>query len=142
MGHPATGAMTMDVERERQLMEAAVEHFNSGRFFESHEFWEDMWHEEAPRERDFVQGLIQVAAGFVHFRRGNLRGAITLTERGVERLERYPQRHRGVQSGQLASDARRALGDFRLALSGQLEPDGVRLPRVEYDPSGYVSGHP
>ena len=131
----------MDVEQERRLMQLAVDHFNAGDFFESHEFWEDMWHEEAPRERDFVQGLIQVAAGLVHFQRGNLRGAITLTERGVARLERYPQRHRGVQSGQLAADAKRTLGEFRLAQSGQLKAQAVRLPRVEYDAAGYVSGH-
>ncbi len=122
-------------------MAAAVENFNGGRFFEAHEFWEDLWHEEPPKERDFVQGMIQVAAGLVHFQRGNLRGAISLTERGVRRLEEYPQRHRGVQVGQLAADARRLLRDLRMAESGQADAGSVQHPRVEYDAEAYESGH-
>jgi predicted metal-dependent hydrolase len=131
----------VEVDEERRLMAQAVDHFNAGRFFESHEFWEDLWHDEPPRDRDFVQGLIQVAAGLVHFQRENLRGAITLVERGAGRLERYPQRHRGVQVGQLAADARRLVGDLRLRQSGQIEVRQVRVPRVEYDPAAYRSGH-
>ena len=131
----------MDVEEERELMGKAVAHFNDGRFFESHEFWEDLWHEEAPRERDFVQGLIQIAVGMAHFQRENLRGAIALTERGVGRLEKYPRRHRGVNAGQLVRDARQALAAFRMVASGQQRPDGIRMPSVEYDADGYVSSH-
>jgi hypothetical protein len=47
----------MEEEEERGLMDAAVEHFNAGRYFESHEVWEDLWHEEAPRERDGRAGI-------------------------------------------------------------------------------------
>lgn len=122
-------------------MAAGVENFNAGRFFESHEFWEDLWREEPLREADFVQGLIQVAAGLVHFQRQNVQGAVALVERGVARLERYPQRHRGVMSGQLAADGRRVLGQLRLAQSGQIPLADVRPPQVEYNPDEYVSGH-
>lgn len=131
----------MEVEEEKKLMALGVEHFNAGRFFESHEAWEDLWREEPPREAPFVQGLIQVAAGLVHFQRGNLRGALALVERGVERLERYPKRHRGLMAGQLASDGRRVLGELRLAQSGQAPMGSVHVPRVEYDANAYVSGH-
>lgn len=131
----------MELEEELRLMTEGVEHFNRGDFFESHEVWEDLWHEEPPRERDFVQGMIQVAAGLVHFQRGNFRGALSLVERGVKRLEQYPQRHRGVQAGQLASDSRRVLGEIRLAETGQVSPSSVRLPLVEFDATQYRSGH-
>lgn len=122
-------------------MQAAVDHFNAGRFFECHEFWEDLWHEEPPRERHFVQGLIQIAVGCEHFKRGNVRGAISLTSQGVAKVRKYGSRHRGVRLAQLARDASNALGQFRLLSSGQLKPSDVVLPKVEYDAADYVSGH-
>lgn len=122
-------------------MQTAVDHFNAGRFFECHEFWEDLWHEEPPRERHFMQGLIQVAVGCEHFKRGNLSGAISLTSQGIAKVRKYGSRHRGVRLAQLARDASEALGQFRMVASGQMDPGAVRLPKVEYIESEYVSGH-
>ena len=131
----------VEVDDEKRLMRQAVDHFNRGDFFECHEFWEDLWHEEPPRERDFMQGLIQVAVGCEHFKRGNTRGAITLTTRGIEKLAKYPRRHRGIQVGQIQRDARDMLRALRLVQSGQAPREDVVLPSVEYDEHAYVSGH-
>ena len=39
--------------------------FDEGAFFEAHEVWEERWRVATDRgERDFLQGLIQVAAAF------------------------------------------------------------------------------
>jgi predicted metal-dependent hydrolase len=53
-------------ERER-LFREGIELFNQGRFFESHEAWEEIWRSTTPEPRDFFQGLIQVAAALHQF---------------------------------------------------------------------------
>jgi len=131
----------VDVEEERRLMQEAVDCFNAGKFFDCHEFFEDLWHEEPPRERDFMQGLIQVAVGCEHFKRKNLKGAISLTSQGLDKIRKYPSRHRGVRLSQLAHDASEALSQFRMVASGQLARAEVRLPSLHYEPTEYVSGH-
>lgn len=53
-------------ERER-LFRQGIELFNQGRFFESHEAWEEIWRSTTPEPRDLFQGLIQVAAALHQF---------------------------------------------------------------------------
>ena len=65
-----------------------VEHFNSQRFFEAHEALESLWLEVQGDEKLFLHGLIQVAAAFHHYQRGNLRGFNSLLRKGTAKLER------------------------------------------------------
>jgi len=41
--------------------------------------------------KTFLQGLIQVAAGFHHFQRGNSAGTLSLLRSALGRLDRYPE---------------------------------------------------
>lgn len=52
-------------------------HFHTDRdYFECHEILEDYWKEDTPPFRKkYLVGLIQVAVGMYHYRRGNLIGA-------------------------------------------------------------------
>lgn len=78
--------------------------FNAGLFFECHEFLEDIWRATAGRDRDFYHGIIQVAAAFYHFEKGNQHGARTLLGKALSKLERYRPRHLGVHVGRLVAD--------------------------------------
>ncbi len=60
--------------------------FHSGAFFEAHEHWETVWLAAQEPEKTFLQGLIQVAAGFHHFQRGNCAGTISLLRSALRRL--------------------------------------------------------
>jgi len=53
-------------ERER-LFREGIELFNQGKFFESHEVWEEIWRSTTPEPRDLFQGLVQVAAAMHQF---------------------------------------------------------------------------
>lgn len=48
--------------------------FNTAEFWHAHEAWETLWLASTGAQRQFVQGLIQVAAALVHWQRGNQRG--------------------------------------------------------------------
>lgn len=64
--------------------------FNDGRFFECHEVWETIWLKAEGDEREFLHGMIQVAAALVHVQRGNLKGARSVSARAIGKLEQLP----------------------------------------------------
>ena len=70
--------------------------FHSGAFFEAHEHWESVWLEAQEPEKTFLQGLIQVAASFHHFQRGNCAGTISLLRSALGRLDQYPEVFAGI----------------------------------------------
>jgi uncharacterized protein len=70
--------------------------FNSGAFFEAHERWESVWLAAQEPEKTFLQGLIQVAASFHHFQRGNCAGTISLLRSALRRLDKYPEVFAGI----------------------------------------------
>jgi hypothetical protein len=49
--------------------------FNEGKFWESHEAWEEVWKRHSENSRLFFQGLIQVAAGLHQLERNIVHGA-------------------------------------------------------------------
>jgi predicted metal-dependent hydrolase len=79
-----------EVER-RRAFEAGLAAYANGDFFEAHELWEPAWMGSRDlAERELIQGLIKLAAAFVHQVRGNpagteknLRGARARIEAGA-----------------------------------------------------------
>jgi RimJ/RimL family protein N-acetyltransferase/predicted metal-dependent hydrolase len=70
--------------------------FHSGAFFEAHEHWESVWLIAEEPEKTFLQGLIQVAAAFHHFQRGNCAGTISLLRSALRRLDGYAPAFAGI----------------------------------------------
>jgi len=97
--------MTSDL---RSCLDRGIALFNSGQFFEAHEAWEDGWRAEtdAPT-RSFLQGLIQVAAGFVKWQRGHPRGMAALLERGADKLRQGPPGALGLNVDELLDSVER-----------------------------------
>jgi uncharacterized protein len=80
--------------------------FHSGAFFEAHEHWESVWLVAQEPEKTFLQGLIQVAAAFHHFQRGNHAGTISLLRSALRRLDGYPPAFAGIAVAPLCSAIR------------------------------------
>ena len=78
--------------------------FNSGLFFECHEYLEDVWRPTTGPERNFYHGIIQTAAAFYHFEKNNLHGARTLLAKALEKLEAYRPVRLGVDVERLIAD--------------------------------------
>ena len=70
--------------------------FHSGAFFDAHEHWEVVWLAAQEPGKTFLQGLIQVAAAFHHFQRGNYEGTFSLLRSALRRLDGYPEVFAGV----------------------------------------------
>ncbi|MGH9748739.1 MAG: DUF309 domain-containing protein [Candidatus Polarisedimenticolia bacterium] len=98
--------------------------FNDGRFFEAHEAWEDAWRVERGDTALFLQGLIQVAAGFVKWQRGEPRGMTLNLAKGAAKLERFRPAHLGLDVADLLD----AVARFR---EGGAAARGAAPPRLK-----------
>ena len=77
-------------ERRGELLREGVERFNRGEFFAAHEAWEEIWRSTTPEPRELFQGLVQVAAGFHHYKdRGRPEVARRVLGKGRRRLEAF-----------------------------------------------------
>ncbi len=86
-----------------------VELFNREQFFEAHEVLESLWRETSGPARNFYQGLIQVAAAFVHVQRKNPEGAEDLYAKALKHLAAYAARYQGMDADRLIKAARKTL---------------------------------
>jgi len=113
------------------LLERGVDLFNQEDYFEAHEVWEDAWRQEQGERRRFLQGLIQIAAGFVKLQRRQPRGAMALLERGAENVTRYSAGEFGLDLPSLMESVSkwREVAD-RMTDSGEFEPGGLAPPRL------------
>lgn len=79
-----------------ELLRLGVARFNARQFFEAHEAWEEVWLEATREMRPFYQGLIQVAAAFVHLQRNEYPGTVRLLDEGLRKLAAYASPCEGV----------------------------------------------
>lgn len=101
--------MPPDTITSEAAFRRGIAQFNAGEFWEAHESWEVVWLPAAEPDKIFLQGIIQVSAGFHHHRRGNPAGARSLLRRGLAKLERFPASYRGIWVEDLRRASRRWL---------------------------------
>ena len=109
------------LEPPATLLVRGIEEFNEGRYFDAHETWEEVWQVEKGAQRDFLRGLIHVAAGYHHLLvRRNFRGTFIKLGSGTRLLDRFGRSYQGVdvdfvrRAARLNRDLAFALGKERL----------------------------
>lgn len=100
-----------------------LELFNSHEFWESHEALEEIWQED--REDKFLQGLILLAASYVHVQRNNPNGCRKTSERALLYLERYAPRRWDLDVDWILAILRKNLGMLDRLQPGQQVEDLV-----------------
>ncbi|MGH9709894.1 MAG: DUF309 domain-containing protein [Candidatus Acidiferrales bacterium] len=118
-----TAIITKDTEFEYRKFRQGIILFNSGEFFKAHEVWEELWLVATETDKLFLQGMIQIAAAFHHYTRGNVNGTRSLLEAGSEKLGKFATEYRGTDLNALRGATERwiealtrgehaTLGDF------------------------------
>ncbi|HXX06341.1 MAG TPA: DUF309 domain-containing protein [Candidatus Bathyarchaeia archaeon] len=74
------------IEKEEALKNAKF-YFNNERFWECHEVLEGVWKKTFEGEKDLVQGLILVAAAFVHYQKNENDICLSIMHRAMEKLK-------------------------------------------------------
>lgn len=126
MSVDAADAVSSDADRIRDGLRL----FNERHFFEAHEVLEDVWHREHDESRLFLQGLIQICAGFHHFQNGNARGAADLLQRGADKMRKYPDRSLGFDTAVLLREVDSCRSRIERIRDG-VDPDGpFQFPQI------------
>lgn len=107
-----------------------VRRYNAGEHWQAHEVLEDLWRATGePERRRFYQGIIQLAAAFVHAERGNLRGVQRLLAKADAKLEGVSSPCLGLDVAALrramaaaGREARAAAADPRRAFDWRSKP--------------------
>ena len=108
-----------------------VELFNEGHYWEAHEAWEEAWTpDRRGPDSGFYKGLIQVAAGCLHYTRHNRRGTVNKWRSGADYLRPYLPSHRGVELEALVESVDRMLA----AMEAEDWPE-VWLPAIRWTPA-------
>ncbi len=92
-----------------RLLTEGINFFNSGRYFEAHEAWEDLWRMTQGPLRLYYQGLVQAAVGLHHFQHANPNGGRAQLTKAVSKLSQYPHRFCQIDNLKLTSDLQEIL---------------------------------
>jgi hypothetical protein len=115
----------------KDALAKGVNHFNSHDFWHAHESWEELWLSSSGQEKQFLQGLIQLAAAYHHVKRGTLRGAGRLFEAALAKLAPFPD-------GYLDVDRSAAVTASIVHRAGVMSGDAIEAcdyPKLRYNPS-------
>ncbi|MFI5284393.1 MAG: DUF309 domain-containing protein [Candidatus Dormibacterales bacterium] len=109
------------------LLAEGIELFNRGSYWEAHEVWEREWMKDRRgADAGFYKGLIQVAAGCLHYQRHNRRGTVNKWKSGAGYMRPYlPERH-GVLLEPLVARV-----DECLAAMDSLDWPALTMPTIE-----------
>ena len=104
----------------------ALELFNSGAWYEAHDAFEEIWHEQIDPDRKLIQAIVQIAVAHVHLERGNTRGATILLGEGIGRLRPSLPSALGLDLDALHT----AVSDRLSALQSGEDPEALPPPRL------------
>ncbi|MGV0028869.1 DUF309 domain-containing protein [Phormidesmis priestleyi] len=116
-----------------------VEQFNQGEFYACHDTLEAIWIEAPPSEKNFYQGILQIAVALYHLGNQNWRGAVILLGEGANRLCKYPADYGAIEVGDLVDQSVELLSALQAAGSDRVQ-DVVLVPSVSetHDKTGKI----
>src|SRR6188474_3986630 len=121
----------LDPAEAERLFRRGIADFNGVRYWHAHEAWETLWRAAPDEDRDFYQGLIQLAAGLLHLQRRNRRGARNKLREGLEKLRRYEPAYHGIFVSELTGEASRVLQDLDVGYLPYLIPPVIRFTETD-----------
>ena len=131
LARPRGRTALLPAAEQHELLHTGVALFNGSRYWHAHEAWETLWRAASEKDRDFYQGLIQVAAGLLHLQRRNARGARNKLAEGLEKLATYEPAHRGLVVSELVAQGQLILNDLNQGLVPYLIPPVIRFAELE-----------
>ncbi len=75
------------MKKEDVLFNKGIEAFNNRKFYDAHEYWEELWLDYKLNDAQFIQGLIQLAVSYFHFFNQNLNGARSMLKKCLIKID-------------------------------------------------------
>ncbi len=83
------------IEKE-EVLKRAKQYFNDEKYWECHEVLEGVWKNTHEGEKDLVQGIILVAAAFVHYQKNENDICLSILKRAMEKLSNASGMYHGI----------------------------------------------
>lgn len=104
--------------------------FNGGKFFESHEAFEEFYQDSAEENKAFLEGLIGLAAAFRLFRDFHeTKGPVRMINQALIRLENYQPEFLNIDVDGLC---RGAEAWVKSAEAGKIDPVNHGIPKIKF----------
>lgn len=97
-----------------------VEQFNQQEFYACHDTLEALWMEALEPQKQFYQGILQIAVACYHLGNLNSRGAVVLLGEGIRRIRDYQPVYEGIDVEALLTESVKLLQALQ-----QVEPEQV-----------------
>lgn len=97
-----------------------VDQFNQHDFYACHDTLEAIWINALPADKNFFQGILQIAVALHHLGNENWRGAVILMGEGLSRLRSYPSNYGNIDVDELMEDTAILLKQLQLAGAEQI----------------------
>ena len=75
--------------------------FNDKKFYDAHEYWEELWLGYYLEDKKFIQALIQLTVAYYHLSTENIKGAKSLLNKSLDKMEMFSPSNRGINVDQL-----------------------------------------
>lgn len=108
-----------------------IEQFNQEAFYTCHDTLEALWMEATEQDKNFYQGILQIAVACYHLGNHNWRGAVILLGEGMRRLSAYQPDYETIDVTQLVSDSHQLLHQLQ-----QINPEQVTR-WIEQNPASF-----
>ena len=94
------------MQNEKDIFKKGVLAFNEKRFYDAHEYWEDLWVNHKLKDAKFIQGLIQLAVSYFHLFNQNLNGARSMIRKSRGKFDSF-ETVRGINVLDLIEEIKR-----------------------------------
>ena len=94
------------MQNEKDIFKKGVLAFNEKRFYDAHEYWEDLWVNHKLKDAKFIQGLIQLAVSYFHLFNQNLNGARSMIRKSRGKFDSF-ETVRGINVLDLINEIKR-----------------------------------
>ena len=84
------------MQKEDVLFQKGIDAFNGRKFYDAHEYWEELWLDYKLEDATFIQGLIQLSVSYFHYSNGNLKGARSMVLKCWKKFDKYEKTVRGI----------------------------------------------
>jgi predicted metal-dependent hydrolase len=100
----------------------AIEQFNQEEFYDCHDTLEAIWMDAIATEKNFYQGILQIAVACYHLGNYNWRGTVTLLGEGVRRLSYFQPSYANIDVSALVSQSYELLQQLQ-----KIKPDHIQF---------------
>lgn len=104
-----------------------IEQFNQQQFYDCHDTLEAIWMNANQAEKNFYQGILQIAVALHHLSNLNGRGAVILMGEGINRLRTYHPTYAGIDIETLMVETTYLLKQLQVAEPEQIEQIAQQL---------------